>query len=72
MPASLIRLEAPASSHRLRYLFHARRYDEAIRELRSDDPDHWYLGFALIANGQPDEAITVLEKALAAPTVIRL
>ena len=45
-------------------LFHARRYDEAIRELRSDDPGHWYLGFALIANGQPDEAITVLEKAL--------
>ena len=45
-------------------LFHARRYDEAIRELRRDDPDHWYLGFALIANGQPDEAITVLEKAL--------
>ena len=33
--------------------------------MRSDDPDHWYLGFALIANGQPDEAITVLEKALA-------
>ncbi|MBV9483337.1 MAG: tetratricopeptide repeat protein [Acidobacteria bacterium] len=45
-------------------LFHARRYDEAIRELRNDDPDHWYLGLALIANGQPDEAITVLEKAL--------
>jgi TolB-like protein/tetratricopeptide (TPR) repeat protein len=45
-------------------LFHARRYDEAIRELRSDDPDHWYLGMALIANGQPDEAIKVLEKAL--------
>jgi len=45
-------------------LFHARRYDEAIRELRSDDPDHRYLGMALIANGQPDEAITVLEKAL--------
>ncbi len=45
-------------------LFHARRYDEAIRELRSDAPDHWYLGLALIANGQPDEAITVLEKAL--------
>jgi TolB-like protein/DNA-binding winged helix-turn-helix (wHTH) protein/Flp pilus assembly protein TadD len=45
-------------------LFHARRYDEAIRELRSDDPDHWYLGMALVANGQPDEAITVLEKAL--------
>ena len=45
-------------------LFHARRYDEAIREFRSDDPDHWYLGMSLIANGQPDEAITVLEKAL--------
>src|SRR5271163_3656097 len=45
-------------------LFHARRYDEAIKELRSDDPDHRYLGMALIANGQPDEAITVLEKAL--------
>jgi TolB-like protein/Flp pilus assembly protein TadD len=45
-------------------LFHARRYDEAIRELRNDDPDHWYLGLALIANGQPGEAITVLEKAL--------
>jgi TolB-like protein/DNA-binding winged helix-turn-helix (wHTH) protein/Flp pilus assembly protein TadD len=45
-------------------LFHARRYDEAIRELRSDEPDHRYLGHALIANGQPDEAITVLEKAL--------
>ena len=45
-------------------LFHARRYDEAITELRSDDPDHWYLGMALIANGKPDEAIPVLEKAL--------
>jgi TolB-like protein/DNA-binding winged helix-turn-helix (wHTH) protein/tetratricopeptide (TPR) repeat protein len=45
-------------------LFHARRYDEAIRELRNDDPDHWILGLALIANGQPNEAITVLEKAL--------
>jgi pentatricopeptide repeat protein len=45
-------------------LFHARRYDEAIRELRSDEPDHRYLGMALVANGQPDEAITVLEKAL--------
>jgi TolB-like protein/DNA-binding winged helix-turn-helix (wHTH) protein/tetratricopeptide (TPR) repeat protein len=45
-------------------LFYARRYDEAIRELRNDDPGHWYLGLALIANGQPDEAITVLEKAL--------
>ena len=47
-------------------LFHARHYDEAIRELRSvgSDPDHWFLGFTMVANGQPDEAITVLEKAL--------
>jgi TolB-like protein/DNA-binding winged helix-turn-helix (wHTH) protein/Flp pilus assembly protein TadD len=45
-------------------LFYARRYDEAIRELRNDNPDHWILGLALIANGQPDEAITMLEKAL--------
>jgi tetratricopeptide (TPR) repeat protein len=45
-------------------LFHARRYEEAIRELRSHQDD-WYLAFPLIANGQPVEAITVLEKALA-------
>jgi TolB-like protein/tetratricopeptide (TPR) repeat protein len=45
-------------------LFHARRYNEAVRELRTVEagyPDHWYLGFALIANGQPDEAIKVLQ-----------
>jgi TolB-like protein/Flp pilus assembly protein TadD len=57
-------------------LFHARRYDEAVRELRSVEaayPDHWYLGFALIANDQPDEAVKVLEKALSSertPTVM--
>lgn len=52
-------------------LFQSRRYDEAIRELRSVlavHPDegiaHWFLGFALIANGQSDEAIPVLNKAL--------
>jgi TolB-like protein/DNA-binding winged helix-turn-helix (wHTH) protein/Tfp pilus assembly protein PilF len=50
-------------------LFHARRYDEAIRELRSVlavHPDnataHWFLGFALIAKGQLEEAIPELEK----------
>ncbi|MBV9678063.1 MAG: winged helix-turn-helix domain-containing protein [Acidobacteriaceae bacterium] len=50
-------------------LFHARRYDEAIRELRSVlavHPDsafaHWYLGFALIAKGQPEEALPELER----------
>jgi TolB-like protein/Flp pilus assembly protein TadD len=56
-------------------LFQSRHYDEAIRELRSDlavrqdDASTywscWILGFALIANGQADEAIPVLDKALA-------
>jgi TolB-like protein/DNA-binding winged helix-turn-helix (wHTH) protein/Tfp pilus assembly protein PilF len=52
-------------------LFSARRYNEAIREYHSvlavkpDDAETlWDLGFALIANGQPQEAILVLEKAL--------
>jgi TolB-like protein/DNA-binding winged helix-turn-helix (wHTH) protein/Flp pilus assembly protein TadD len=51
-------------------LFNARRYNDAIRELRSViavHPDyataHWFLGFALIASGQSDEAITALKKA---------
>jgi serine/threonine-protein kinase len=53
-------------------LFQSRRYDDAIRELRSDlavRPDdastHWFLGFALIANGQANEAVPILEKSLA-------
>ena len=53
-------------------LFHARRYDEAIQELRSVlavQPDDARtlenLGFSLIAKGQPEEAIPLLEKALA-------
>ena len=52
-------------------LFMARRYEEAIRELRSvlavepnDATALWDLGFVLIANGQPNEAIPVLEKAV--------
>jgi len=52
-------------------LFHARRYDAAIRELRSVlavHPDYAYaqfmLGFALIGNGQSGEAIPVLEKTV--------
>jgi Flp pilus assembly protein TadD len=51
-------------------LFSARRYDEAIRELRTamtiepEDPwAFWYLGFVLTATGQFDEAIRTLEKA---------
>jgi TolB-like protein/Tfp pilus assembly protein PilF len=52
-------------------LFHARRYDEAMRELRSvlavrpnDSVALWFMGFVLIAAGQPTEAIPYLEKAL--------
>ena len=52
-------------------LFYSRRYDEAVDELRSAlavRPDDgvvlWYLGFALMAKGQPEEAIPVLEKAV--------
>jgi len=51
-------------------LFNLRRYNDAIRELRSViavHPDyataHWFLGFALMATGQLDEAITALKKA---------
>lgn len=53
-------------------LFVSHRYPEAIRELssalalRPDEPDLlWNLGYNLIANGQPEEAIPPLEKALA-------
>jgi TolB-like protein/Tfp pilus assembly protein PilF len=52
-------------------LFHARRYDEAMHELRSvlavrpdDATALWFLGFVLVANQQADEAIPFLEKAL--------
>jgi TolB-like protein/Flp pilus assembly protein TadD len=51
-------------------LFQARRYDEAIRVLRTalivepkDPMTVWYLGFALIGAGQFDEAIRTLEEA---------
>ena len=52
-------------------LFQAHRYDDAIRESRSAlalQPDNASnltgLGFALIANNQPADAIPILEKAL--------
>jgi Tfp pilus assembly protein PilF len=52
-------------------LFHAHRYNDAVRESRSAlalQPDNALnlmdLGFDLIANNQPAEAIPVLEKAL--------
>jgi TolB-like protein/Flp pilus assembly protein TadD len=51
-------------------LFQARRYDEAIRELRTaltiapkNPMALWYLGFALTGARQFDEAITTLEGA---------
>ena len=51
-------------------LFHARRYDDAIRELRTvltirpDSPmGLWFLGFALIGAERFDEAIQVLERS---------
>jgi len=51
-------------------LFHGRRYDEAIRELRTalaiepkDPMAVWFLGFVLIAAEHFDEAITTLERA---------
>jgi TolB-like protein/Tfp pilus assembly protein PilF len=51
-------------------LYHARRYDAAIRELRTvlaADPDSvtalWFLGFALIEVGHDDDAIRTLERA---------
>jgi TolB-like protein/DNA-binding winged helix-turn-helix (wHTH) protein/tetratricopeptide (TPR) repeat protein len=53
-------------------LFNARRYDDAIRELRSilavrpdDVQPLWTLGFALILKGQARDAIPPLEKAAA-------
>ncbi len=52
-------------------LFQSHRYDDAIRELRSSlrvEPNNagvlTSLGFALVANDQPEEAITVLQKAI--------
>ena len=52
-------------------LYNSRRYDDAIRELRSElavHPDdataHWFVGFVLIDNGQPAEAIPELEKSV--------
>ena len=52
-------------------LFQARRYDEALQELRSvltiepnDAKTLWYLGYVLIATNQPEGAIPPLEKAL--------
>jgi TolB-like protein/tetratricopeptide (TPR) repeat protein len=51
-------------------LFHGRRYEEAIRELRTalaiepkDAMTVWFLGFALIAAEHFDEAMTTLERA---------
>jgi tetratricopeptide (TPR) repeat protein len=52
-------------------LINARRYDEAVREFRSVLAVHsddalalWGLGFVLIAKGQSEEAIPVLDKTV--------
>jgi TolB-like protein/DNA-binding winged helix-turn-helix (wHTH) protein/tetratricopeptide (TPR) repeat protein len=52
-------------------LFQARRYDESFQTLRSVlpvRPDNamarWYMGYTLIAKGQPGQAIPELEKAV--------
>jgi TolB-like protein/DNA-binding winged helix-turn-helix (wHTH) protein/Flp pilus assembly protein TadD len=52
-------------------LFYARHYDESIQDLRSivavqpgNAPAHWFLGYALVAKGQPEHAVPVLEKAV--------
>jgi TolB-like protein/tetratricopeptide (TPR) repeat protein len=54
-------------------LFQSRRYDDAIRELRSVlavEPENpsalWFLGFALIGAERFEEAITTLERAASA------
>jgi TolB-like protein/cytochrome c-type biogenesis protein CcmH/NrfG len=54
-------------------LFYSRRYDEAVHELHSvlaGRPDDafalWILGFALVANRHPEEAVPVLEKGVSA------
>jgi TolB-like protein/tetratricopeptide (TPR) repeat protein len=53
-------------------LFQARRYDEAVKELRGvlavrpyDAAALWYLGFVRVAQNRPGDAIPVLERALA-------
>jgi tetratricopeptide (TPR) repeat protein len=50
-------------------LYHARRYDDAIRELQpvlDAEPDnksaHWFRGFALIDSSRLDEAVETLER----------
>jgi pentatricopeptide repeat protein len=64
-------------------LFYSRRYDDAVQELHSvlaARPDDafalWILGFALIANHHPEEAVPVLEEGVSAsehsPAIIGL
>ena len=53
------------------FLFRARRYDEALRELNSylavhpdDAQSLWYMGFVYIAKNEPERAIPVLERTV--------
>ena len=63
VPTSLIRLEAPAAHEWLHFV--SRQTLRGGYPGIAKPPGRLDLAFALIANGQPDEAITVLEKALA-------
>jgi len=54
-----------------RLLFHSHHFEEAIREYRSvlasqpdDLPANFFLGMALISNGQPSKAISPLKKVI--------
>jgi len=62
---------AISGAHLAWHLFFARHYDQAIQELHSAlavKPDDafalWVLGFTLIANNHPQEAIPVLKKGV--------
>ena len=62
---------AISGAHLAWHLFFARHYDQAIQELHSAlavKPDDafalWVLGFTLIANHHPQEAIPVLKKGV--------
>jgi TolB-like protein/DNA-binding winged helix-turn-helix (wHTH) protein/Tfp pilus assembly protein PilF len=74
---------AVSGAHLAWHLFFARRYEQAIQELHSAlavKPDDayalWILGFALIANHDPQEAIPVLKKGVSvsnhSPAIIGL
>ncbi|MEJ7713512.1 MAG: tetratricopeptide repeat protein [Pyrinomonadaceae bacterium] len=71
-PGRWIRSRSPSACREASLLENARRYDEAIEQLRrviAVDPNnyqaYWYLGHTYAANGQIDEAVAASEKAVA-------